>query len=144
VRLGASDVHIVYRRGPEQMSAFAFEYEHARLEGVKFVWHAQPTRILGGEAVEAVELTGAHTGTMSLAVDLLVLAIGQATQTGLSERLQLERGRILIDRATGQTSYPKFFAGGDCTNGGREVVDAVADGKRAGIGIAAWLGAPHA
>src|ERR1700677_2663642 len=51
VRLGASDVHIVYRRGPEQMSAFAFEYEHARLEGVKFVWHAQPTRILGGEAV---------------------------------------------------------------------------------------------
>jgi dihydropyrimidine dehydrogenase (NAD+) subunit PreT len=144
VRLGASDVHIVYRRGPEQMSAFAFEYEHARLEGVKFVWHAQPARILGGEAVEAVELTGAHTGTMSLAVDLIVLAIGQATQAGLSERLQLERGRILIDRATGQTSYPKFFAGGDCTNGGREVVDAVADGKRAGIGIAAWLGAAHA
>lgn len=45
----------------------------------------------------------------------------------------------MIDRATGQTSNPKFFAGGDCTNGGREVVDAVADGKRAGIGIAAWL-----
>ena len=51
---------------------------------------------------------------------------------------------IVIDRATGQTSIPKFFAGGDCTNGGREVVDAVADGKRAGIGIAAWLGAKHA
>src|ERR1700688_2543975 len=47
VRLGASDVHIVYRRGPEQMSAFAFEYEHARLEGVKFVWHVQPTGIHG-------------------------------------------------------------------------------------------------
>jgi dihydropyrimidine dehydrogenase (NAD+) subunit PreT len=140
VRLGASDVHIVYRRGPEQMSAFSFEYEHARLEGVKFLWHTQPSRILGDERVEAVEFNGA----MTLAVDLLVLAIGQATQAGLSDRLQLERGRILIDRATGQTSYPKFFAGGDCTNGGREVVDAVADGKRAGIGIAAWLGAPHA
>ncbi len=49
VRLGASEVHIVYRRGPEQMSAFAFEYEHARLEGVKFLWHVQPTRILGSE-----------------------------------------------------------------------------------------------
>src|SRR3984957_19827729 len=39
VRLGASDVHIIYRRGPEQMSAFTFEYEHARLEGVKFLWN---------------------------------------------------------------------------------------------------------
>ena len=58
-------------------------------------------------------------------------------------KVQLERGRILIDRATGQTSNPKFFAGGDCTNGGREVVDAVADGKRAGIGIAAWLEEQH-
>ena len=49
----------------------------------------------------------------------------------------------IIDRATGQTSNQKFFAGGDCTNGGREVVDAVADGKRAGIGIAAWLEGQH-
>jgi glutamate synthase (NADPH/NADH) small chain len=70
------------------------------------------------------------------------MAIGQATQTSWlagSEKLQLERGRIVINRASGQTSLPKYFAGGDCTNGGREVVDAVADGKRAGIGIAAWL-----
>jgi dihydropyrimidine dehydrogenase (NAD+) subunit PreT len=136
VRLGATDVHIAYRRGQEQMSAFSFEYEHARLEGVKFLWHVQPTRFLGSKAVEGVELTGSIT----LPADLVVLAIGQETQPSLSEKVQLERCRILIDRATGQTSSPKFFAGGDCTNGGREVVDAVADGKRAGIGIAAWLG----
>jgi dihydropyrimidine dehydrogenase (NAD+) subunit PreT len=135
VRLGASDVHIIYRRGPEQMSAFSFEYEHARLEGVKFLWNTQLTRIFGGEAVQAVELTGSIT----LPVDLLVLAIGQAAQTGVSDKVQREHGRIVIDRATGQTSNPKYFSGGDCTNGGREVVDAVADGKRAGIGIAAWL-----
>jgi dihydropyrimidine dehydrogenase (NAD+) subunit PreT len=140
VRLGASDVHIVYRRGPEQMSAFDFEYEHARLEGVKFLWHAQPRTILGREAVEEVELTRVREGgEFKLPVDLLVLAIGQGSLTSLTEPLQTERGRILIDRATGQTSNPKVFAGGDCTNGGREVVDAVADGKRAGIGIAAWL-----
>ena len=78
----------------------------------------------------------------TLPVDLVVLAIGQSGHAGpLTEKLQLDHGRIRIDRATGQTSYPKFFSGGDCTNGGREVVDAVADGKRAGIGIAAWLGA---
>jgi dihydropyrimidine dehydrogenase (NAD+) subunit PreT len=155
VLLGSSEVHIVYRRGAEQMSAFAFEYEHARLEGVKFLWHVQPTRILGAGAVESLELitlTASADGSIvpqpgsefSLPADLVVLAIGQANQTSLSEKLQLQRGRIVIDRATGQTSVPNYFSGGDCTNGGREVVDAVADGKRAGIGIAAWLGVKHA
>jgi len=48
-------------------------------------------------------------------------------------------GRVVVNRETGQTGSPKYFAGGDCVNGGREVVDAAADGKRAGIGIAKWL-----
>ena len=118
----------------------AFEYEHARLEGVKFLWHAQPRSILGSDAVQEIELISlADSAEFKLPLDLLVLAIGQGSQTSLSDKIQVERGRILIDRATGQTSNPKVFAGGDCTNGGREVVDAVADGKRAGIGIAAWL-----
>jgi len=154
-------VHIVYRRGPEQMSAFAFEYEHAKSEGVKFLWHVQPTGIRGGNAVEGLELTKLESNENGsiipqpvskflLATDLIVLSIGQAAHASFlvesetkSEKIQLEQGRILIDRATGQTSNPKFFAGGDCTNGGREVVDAVADGRRAGIGIAAWLEAQH-
>src|SRR5580704_1718695 len=111
VRLGATDVHIIYRRGEEQMSAFTFEYEHARLEGVKFLWHAQPTRILGADAVEGIELTKLEPtadgsiipeaeSEFSLAADLVVLAIGQGTQTSLlgalasgAARLQLERGR---------------------------------------------------
>jgi dihydropyrimidine dehydrogenase (NAD+) subunit PreT len=161
VRLGAAEVHIVYRRGPEQMSAFTFEYEHAKNEGVKFLWHVQPMGILGTKTVEGVELTklaATEDGSIVpqdgskfvLGADLIVLSIGQATHSDFlfehsseSGKIQLERGRILIDRATGQTSNPKFFAGGDCTNGGREVVDAVADGKRAGIGIAAWLEAQH-
>jgi dihydropyrimidine dehydrogenase (NAD+) subunit PreT len=159
VRLGSTDVHIVYRRGPEQMSAFAFEYEHARGEGVKFLWHVLPICIHGDERVERIELTKlvrAENGSLVpqpgseflLEADLVVLSIGQGThaeflsETG-SKKIELERGRIVIDRVTGQTSNPKFFAGGDCTNGGREVVDAVADGKRAGIGIAAWLEVQH-
>jgi dihydropyrimidine dehydrogenase (NAD+) subunit PreT len=162
VRLGATEVHIVYRRGPEQMSAFEFEYKHAQSEGVKFLWHVQPVGIVGGKTVQGLELTklaltedGSSvpvTGSkFLLETDLIVLSIGQGTHTGFlaqpgtsGMKIQLERGRVLIDRVTGQTSSPKFFAGGDCTNGGREVVDAVADGKRAGIGIAAWLGGQHA
>ncbi len=141
VRLGAEEVSIIYRRGPEQMSAFTFEYEHARREGVRFLWNLRPAAVVGSGKVEAVELVPYEsTGQgMTLLVDQLVLAIGQATHAHFLDGIQLDRGRIVIDRATGQTSKPKFFAGGDCTNGGREVVDAVADGKRAGIGIAAWV-----
>ncbi|WP_158944773.1 NAD(P)-dependent oxidoreductase [Granulicella sp. S190] len=161
VRLGAAEVSIVYRRGLEQMSAFGFEYEHAKSEGVKFLWHVQPVGVRGSGAVEGLTLTklvASEDGSIVpldgseflLEADLVVLSIGQATHTEFlakyadgTAKVQLERGRILIDRATGQTSHPKFFAGGDCTNGGREVVDAVADGKRAGIGIAAWLEGHH-
>ena len=143
------------------MSAFAFVYEHAKNEGVQFLWHVQPTRIHGDKSVGGLELiklvstedssiVSQNGSEFVLEADLIVLSIGQATHTDFlsgrkseAAKIQLERGRILIDRATGQTSYPKFFAGGDCTNGGREVVDAVADGKRAGIGIAAWLEAQH-
>ena len=152
VRLGASEVHMVYRRGPEQMSAFGFEYEHAKQEGVKFLWRVAPVGLAGTKKVHGLELAHLETSAdgslgpkegenFTLAVDLIVLAIGQATHTDflLDGKVQLERGRIVIDRVTGQTSNAKYFAGGDCTNGGREVVDAVADGKRAGIGIVTWL-----
>ncbi len=162
VRLGAREVHMVYRRGSEQMSAFAFEYEHAREMGVGFLWHVMPVRVIGDGKVEALELVQLETredGSLAprdgqhvlLEVDLVIKAIGQTMQAefvkevqgGEPARVQLEKGRILVDRETGQTSNPKYFAGGDCTNGGREVVDAVADGRRAGVGMAAWLGGHH-
>jgi dihydropyrimidine dehydrogenase (NAD+) subunit PreT len=152
VRLGASEVTMVYRRGPEQMSAFDFEYEHAKQEGVQFLWHVKPVALHGTGKVEGLELRTLEATsdgslvpkageTATLPVDLVVLSIGQATHTDFLEggKLKLERGRIVIDRTSGQTTNPKYFAGGDCVNGGREVVDAVADGKRAGLGIAAWL-----
>ncbi len=161
VRLGAEEVTMLYRRGPGQMSAFDFEYEHAKAEGVRFLWNVQPVgikRSLFRHAVEGLELQTLEVSsdgslvpvageTTTLPVDCIVLSIGQSTHAEFLEgdadsapKLVLERGRILIDRRTGQTSNPRYFAGGDCTNGGREVVDAVADGKRAGIAMAAWLG----
>jgi glutamate synthase (NADPH/NADH) small chain len=157
IRLGADEVTMIYRRGSEQMSAFDFEYEHAKQEGVRFLWHVQPTCLKGNGKIEALQLERLETtadgslipmpnSSFDLPIDHVILAIGQSTHTDLlagseanSAKLKLERGRIVIDRATGQTSNPKYFAGGDCTNGGREVVDAVADGKRAGIAMAAWI-----
>jgi glutamate synthase (NADPH/NADH) small chain len=160
IRLGAETVTMIYRRGPEQMSAFRFEYEHAKQEGVRFLWHVQPVALTGNSRVESLQLVRLETttdgslipiadSTFDLPADHVILAIGQSTHTSFladstPATLTLERGHILIDRATGQTSNPKYFAGGDCTNRGREVVDAVADGKRAGLGIATFLGVEHA
>ncbi len=141
VRLGAGEVYLVYRRGREQMSAFAFEFEHAQREGVKFLWNLQPAAICGSDHVEAIELRPCDSAAQRMRVECatIVLSIGQAPQPDFLPGVLREQGRIMIDRATGQTSNAKYFAGGDCSNGGREVVDAVADGKRAALGIADWL-----
>ncbi|SEB95009.1 NAD(P)-dependent oxidoreductase [Terriglobus roseus] len=150
-RLGAAEVTILYRRGADQMSAFASEYEHALKEGIGFAWYVQPVAISGSIGVEGVTLArmeASGDGSLvsiagsefTLSCDSVVLAIGQATHTHfLTEVVAMQRGRVVIDRVTGQTSHPKFYAGGDCTNGGRQVVDAVADGKRAGVALAAAL-----
>jgi len=53
--------------------------------------------------------------------------------------VKLQNQCVAVTRETGQTSNPKYFAGGDCVSGGREVVDAVADGKRAARGIIQFI-----
>ena len=120
---------------------------------MQFLGHVQPVTLEGAAAVEGLRLAHLETtedgslvasqgAEFTLPVKMVVLAIGQSTHTDFLAKqaaLKLERGRIVIDRATGQTSVAKIFAGGDCTNGGREVVDAVADGKRAGLGIVVYL-----
>ncbi len=135
--LGAEEVTIAYRRGPAEMSAFAFEYEHAKQTGVRFLWNAAPVRIQGSECVQAIQFNGVH-----MLCDMVIVAIGQSKLTKLlgSERnFEFSNGRIVTDPLTGRTANPRYFAGGDCANGGREVVDAVAEGKRAGRAIAETL-----
>jgi len=153
-RLGAASSTIVYRRRQDQMSAFTFEYDHALREGVEFVWEAAPValRRSGNELeLECARMTAGPDrkpmaipgSSFSLACDLVIPAIGQSPLLTLLEQVRgvtLDHGRVLVDRPTGQTSNLRYFAGGDCVNGGREVVDAVADGKRAALGIAAMLG----
>ena len=149
-RLGADSVTIVYRRHRENISAFDFEYEHALHEGVKFIWAALPIGLeTRDEAValtcvtvarnQAQQLVPVEGTEFVLECDMVIPAIGQSPLLALLSQahgVALERGRVVVDRATGQTTNAKYFAGGDCVNGGREVVDAVADGKRAALGIA--------
>jgi len=148
-RLGAETVYMVYRRSEKDISAFDFEYEHARQEGVQFLWRRQPVAIRtddqGALFLDTVqvrhtdgELVPIPDSEFTIECDLVVPAIGQSPLTKLVQQLrQVEvcDGLIVTDRATGQTSHPRYFAGGDCVNGGREVVDAVADGKRAALAM---------
>jgi dihydropyrimidine dehydrogenase (NAD+) subunit PreT len=159
VRLGAKDVTIVYRRGEPEMPAFRYEYELAKRDGIRFLWCTQPVEICGNHAVESLRCMRMelgppdHTGrreprpvpgeTVELPCDMVITSIGQSKFLEFLARcrgVKLDRGRVAVKRETGQTENPKYFAGGDCVNGGREVVDAVAEGKRAALGIDAWLG----
>ena len=114
------------------MSAFRFEYEHAKQAGVEFVFHAQPKRFIGEGRVKAIDC-----GTLQFACDTAIVAIGQVRLEALG--VMTEDGLVQVNPVTGQTKNPKYFAGGDCVNGGREVVDAAAEGKRAARGIVQWL-----
>jgi glutamate synthase (NADPH/NADH) small chain len=161
IRLGAENVHLIYRRGERQMSAFSFEYEAARQEGVRFHWWTVPVTIHHSAvrgAIESMDFARVHAAPQgalekipgsdfSLSCDMVIPAIGQSALTDFLQScrgVSFENGRVQINRETGQTSNPRYFAGGDCVNGGREVVDAVADGKRAAAGIARSLEAVHA
>src|SRR5689334_12673813 len=77
-----------------------------------------------------------------LHADMIVKALGQEPLLELLRALpglQVDGGRVVVDQATGATTVPKLFAGGDCIRGGGEIVDAVQDGKIAAWGIDALL-----
>jgi glutamate synthase (NADPH/NADH) small chain len=148
-RLGAEDVTIVYRRGPGQMGASAYEQEVAQTDGVLLRHWLRPRRLLGeGGRLVAVELEytadegGRLVGTgetLTLPCDQLFKAIGQAflpaDLDGSREVVELEGGRIAVD-AERRTSLPGVWAGGDCVAGGKDLtVAAVEDGKRAALSI---------
>jgi dihydropyrimidine dehydrogenase (NAD+) subunit PreT len=147
-RLGADTVTMLYRRGEADVSAFDFEFAHAKQEGVEFKWKRVPVAIREGEngglLLDTVAVDDAlkpvADSLMTIECETVIPAIGQSPLTELLTELrgvEIDQGRIGIDKATGQTSHARYFAGGDCTNGGREVVDAVADGKRAALGMVA-------
>jgi dihydropyrimidine dehydrogenase (NAD+) subunit PreT len=148
-RLGAETVYLLYRRAESDLPAFDFEYEHAKQEGVQFLWRRQPVAIRQGEhgrmlldtvQVKQVDRTllPIPDSQFTIACDMVIPAIGQSPFSELMQdtrRIVVENGRIVADQATMQTGNPRYFAGGDCVNGGREVVDAVADGKRAALAM---------
>ena len=133
VRLGADNVKILYRRTIEEMTAYEFEYEFARLDGVEFRWLTAPKRIIGDEqgmvkAIECMNMQLDEPGKDGrrrpvpikgseyiMEVDAVIKAIGQSRYVELIEQFGLEHdgGAVKIDSTTYQTSNKKVFACGD-------------------------------
>ena len=144
--LGIKNVSILYRRTEREMPGYAHELKAARLAGVRLIEETLPVRVteergrLKGLVVARAEKARPIPGTeREFETQMVVVAIGQAGESELISKFpgvkRDTRGCVVVDEATGRTGNPRVFAGGDCVNGGKEVVNAVAEGKRAAVAI---------
>ena len=157
-RLGAEQVYIIYRRGIDDMSAYDFEYELAKSDEVIFHFKSMPKKIIGEKFVEGVECVKVELGERNekgkreinviansefvLPVDMVIKAVGQNINNNflnVVDGIEIEAGKLIVNEETYQTGNKKIFAGGDCINGGKEVVNAAYDGKMAAHGIDKYL-----
>ena len=154
--LGAKVVHMVYRRGPEQMSASKAEQEWAQTNGVVLHQWLAPVEIIGdsngsghASAVRFAEqslVNGKLTPTgreVTWEADVVLKAIGQTLGNALLAEagFTLQDGRIATD-ANGKTNIPGVWAGGDSRAGGLDLtVEAVEHGKLSARAIHAQLSA---
>ncbi len=149
-RLG-SEVTLLYRRSKAEMGAYDFEYELIRSVGANAIFNTGVIEIEGEQSVESVKCmkTVSKNGKLetvpgsgfTLPCDFLIKATGQSKQTDLFDKMNLDydnRGKLKVNEYF-QCSRPQYFAGGDCVNGGAEVVNACAEGKIAARGIDNWL-----
>ncbi len=152
--LGAKEVTIVYRRSRAEMPAYDAEIALAQERGVELLFLHSPTRIIGDQQVAGMECQPMILGEPDasgrrrpIPADLpiknvdcgvVIRALGQRVDEKLVSSIggvKVRKGLVKVDENSGQTDNPKYFAGGDCVNGGREVVHAAAEGMRAARAI---------
>jgi glutamate synthase (NADPH/NADH) small chain len=160
MRLGAEEVHVIYRRSREEMPARLEEAENAIEEGVIFDFLTNPTRFLGDDrgmvkAMEVVQMelgepdaSGRRSPCMKsgsehiVDVDTVVIAVGTVPNPLIaSSTPQLKTtkwGTIVVDER-GRTTMEGVWAGGDITSGGATVISAMGAGKIAAADMDGWL-----
>lgn len=155
-RLGAREVTIVYRRTQDEMPCTEAELDIAKLDGCQLRWLSAPKAVEGDNGkvsrlvcqvmqLGAPDASGRRSPvetdeTFTLEVDMVIKAAGQTPFEALvsGEQLLHQKGKITINERCA-TSLPGVFAGGDCVNGGKEVVDAVQAGKDGAAAILEYL-----
>lgn len=154
-KLGAEQVTMVYRRGPEQMGATWYEQELAQTNGVIIECWAQPAAVISdADGVTAMRFQRTKLNDegrlesldehFEVPADMVFKAIGQHFDSALfsndagAEGLEFDGRRIAVD-ALGATAVPGVFAGGDCAPGDDLTVSAVAQGRDAAEAIHQYL-----
>ncbi|HMG66546.1 MAG TPA: NAD(P)-dependent oxidoreductase [Chitinophagaceae bacterium] len=156
-RLGAREVTMVYRRTEAEKNCTQVELDIAKLDGCKMQWLAAPKEIIGEKnkvkalVCDVMKLgVPDHSGkpapeptgeTITLNVDMVIKATGQKpfAELVIQNGIENNKGKMVI-KENGITNIQGVFAGGDCVNGGKEVVDAVQAGKDGAAGILNYLG----
>jgi formate dehydrogenase (NADP+) beta subunit len=159
LRLGAQEVHLVCLEKREEMPAALEEIEEAETEGIVMHPGLGPKRMIGKDgkvvALETLKTKwvfdqnrrfspafyeGSET---QLECDTIIMAVGQAPNLDFlkpEDGVELSpRGLIAVNPQTLMTSATGIFGGGDCVFGPRLIIDSVADGKRAAVGIDEFL-----
>lgn len=160
-RLGAENVYIVYRRSEAEMPARLEELHHAKEEGIIFKLLENPIEVIGDEKGNVtgmknirmelgepdasgrrrpVEIAGSE---YVIDVDAVVVAIGQSPNPLIKDstpELKTQKwGGIIADEATGETSIPGVYAGGDAVTGAATVILAMGAGKASAHAIDEYL-----
>ena len=151
-RMGAESVILAYRRNKESMGAYRFEYDLAKEVGAKGMFDVMPLEILGEDKVTGVrfirtlivdgQIKNLPGSEFVEPCDLVIKATGQSKQTMIFKMiggLQTNPNGTIVVNKSFHTTNPKYFAAGDVVSGGQEVVNAVADGKKAARGIMQYL-----
>ena len=139
--LGAEKVAVYYRRTLEEAPANMTEIQYATCLGVTITTNFAPAEIVGDKKAEFITFTGRDgVSSAKVAADTIVFAIGQAPEdlTKVAPVKLTEKGMISAN-AKGKTNVAGVFAAGDAVNGGKTVVEAVADGKEAAAEILNYL-----
>jgi heterodisulfide reductase subunit A len=158
IRLGASEVKIIYRRTRNEMPSFQWEVKEAEEEGVKIEFLRNPVKFSGEDGkVKSVTLIKMELGQPDDSgrrrpvpvegseytedVDFVIEAIGLwPASSPFSGELEINKnGTIAADANTCQTSVPWVFSAGDSHTGASTIIEAVGEGKRAAFYVDKYL-----
>jgi len=147
IRMGSSQVSVIYHRSINEMKALRSEYDDAVAEGVRFLWNSSITEIEGAEANRLNHITIETDGRRyTVPADRVILAVGSAPASRIvstTEGIEVDRNGYVItrDNPYGMTTRKGVFAGGDVTNRPATVVHAMQDAKLVAEGIARYVDA---
>lgn len=147
LRIGASEVYIIYHRSSDKMTALRAEYDEAVKEGVKFLWNSSVTNIEPADDTSLRSITVMTEGQEHiLPINKVIQAVGSVPASRIvssTDGIEVDgKGYVLTrENPYGMTTRKGVFAGGDVTNRPATVVHAMRDAKAVAEGIAKYVDA---